>query len=113
MNRFIAACLVPALISGCAIKGEIQGLGQQIPSTVGQLDSVLNGLILQKAIDFHNLVVQLEAIDAAKGTMLEMQPATPTVGTPMTPMPAPVAPPTTMPPIHPPIVPPQPVVPKS
>lgn len=103
MNRFIAACLVPALISGCAIKGEIQGLGQQIPSTVGQLDSVLNGLILQKAIDFHNLVVQLEAIDAAKGIMLEMQPATPTVGTTM-PSPAPP---------HPPIVPPQPVVPKS
>ena len=109
MNRFIPACLLSAVLTGCQATAAIQGIGQQIPSTVNQVDSVLNGLILQKAVDFHNLIVQLEAIDAAKGTTLIMMPSMPVVGTTMTPT-GPVVMPAPNP--HPPIVPPQPVTPK-
>ena len=108
MNKILILPLIA--LSGCQATAAIQGIGQQIPGTISQVDSVLNGLILQKAVDFHNLIVQLEAIDAAKGTTLIMMPSMPVVGTTMTPT-GPVVMPT--PPVaRPPIVPPKPVTPK-
>lgn len=97
MNRLLAAaCLLPVALSGCAATGGVsalQGLSGQVPGVaggaVGTIDSTVNTVIIQNAIDQHNLRISLDQINAAPGMVSQVtQP--PVIGTPTNPG-APVA----------------------
>ncbi len=84
MKKLVAACLLPAVLSGCPGFQLAGQLGQQVPGIVGQVDSSINAIILQKAVDLHNLQVGLAQIQATPGMVVQVTPPT-TIGTPMNP----------------------------
>lgn len=98
--RYLRATIAAALIglSGCTVAGQaaLNGLPSQITGAEATADQTINQLILQKAVDTHNLGVALGQVNAAQG-MVSMTPNV-TVTTTATPAPvATVAPPDTMP----------------
>ena len=98
--HYLRATIAAALIglSGCTVAGQaaLTALPGQIVGAEATADQTINQLILQKAVDTHNLGVALGQVNAAQG----MVSLTPNVTTTTTATPAPVstvAPPDTMP----------------
>lgn len=63
MKRF--AFLVLLALGGCS--ATLSGLPQLAPEAAGQLDATVNAVILQKAMDIHNLGIALQQIQETPG----------------------------------------------
>ena len=87
MNRFIAACLLPAVLAGCTITAGVQGIKQQIeqqlPGDIGQLDDVIYGIAIAKDQAARRFEAQIN------GTMPPPPPLPQPAPVPVTPTPVP------------------------
>ncbi len=99
MKRFVAACLLPAILSGCAITAGIKGVGQQIGPAVGEIDNDIYSIAVAKYRSAQMFKAQID------GTIV-----LPDLPPPPQPLPTPLpAPPPTLPAPPPPISAPPPL----
>ncbi len=96
MNRLIAACLLPAVLSGCGITAALQGAGQQIGPAVLAIDSDIFAVAVAKYQAAQMFKAQID------GTIVLPPLPPPAIGTPISGSPVTVVPLPTQPPPAPP-----------